>query len=117
MGRDPVQDPCEIATLPKCKHNTHTIPQEGFGDVSHYDIMYGYGTAIAGIKYAILLVARGGRMILEYDLHSLTEDEIILALYHVVRDIGGRKTHRMIADRDLKLVGGKIEAYLGTIID
>ena len=56
-------------------------------------------------------------MILEYILHSLAKDEILLALHHFVRGIGGHKTHCLVADQDFKLAIGEIAANLGTPIN
>ena len=83
----------------------------------HYDIGYGCGTTIGRIKYTFLLVARGRCIILEYILHSLAKDEILLALHHFVRGIGGHKTHCLVADQDFKLAIGEIAANLGTTIN
>ena len=57
LGRDPVRDHGEVATLPKRRRNkTPRDPPALFGDVFHYDIVYGASTAIGGYRYALFLL-------------------------------------------------------------
>eukprot|EP00957_Ditylum_brightwellii_P062604 4751607-Ditylum_brightwellii.AAC.1 len=49
LGRDPIRDPGEMATMPKKNGNTTPISKPStFGEVAHFDIVYGPGTAIGG---------------------------------------------------------------------
>eukprot|EP00957_Ditylum_brightwellii_P138396 10548694-Ditylum_brightwellii.AAC.1 len=64
-GKDPVQDPGEMATLLQSNRNTSPIPcPKHFGNIFHYDIVYGAGTAIGGYHYTLWLVDRKTRLIL-----------------------------------------------------
>ena len=117
LGRDPVRDPGEMATMPRRPHNTTPIPHHGFGTIFHYDIGHGCGTAIGGIKYVLAIVSRNGRFLMLYPLTTLAEDDILTALHSFVRDIGGRKPRRMLADRDFKLIGGKVGSYLSSTLN
>ena len=117
LGRDPVRDPGEFATMPRHPRNTNPLPHHGFGPVFHYDIGHGCGTALGGVKYVLIIVSRNGRFVLAYPLTSLSDSDILLAIQHFVRDIGGRKPRRMIADRDFKLIGDRVADYLTTSLD
>eukprot|EP00957_Ditylum_brightwellii_P029789 2253212-Ditylum_brightwellii.AAC.1 len=65
IGKDPVRNPGEMATLPKSDCNTSPIPcPKHFGDIFHYNIVYGAGTAIGGYRYTLWLVDRKTRLIL-----------------------------------------------------
>ena len=45
--------------MPKKRRNTKPVPRPAaFGDVFHFDIGYGAGTAIGGIRYALFFVDR-----------------------------------------------------------
>eukprot|EP00957_Ditylum_brightwellii_P208397 15357231-Ditylum_brightwellii.AAC.1 len=113
LGTDMVRDPGELATLPKSKRNTNPITKpEKFGDVVHFDIVYGLGTAIGGYRYALWLVDRATRYVFEYPLKTLQEDELLKAIQLFRRDCGGRLPSRMIADRDFKLIRGKMAKFL-----
>ena len=83
----------------------------------HYDLGHGCDTTLGGIKYVLCLVARNGRFLIEYPLQCLSDDAILSAVHQFVCDLGGRKPRRMIADRDFKLIGGRVKQYLGTTID
>eukprot|EP00957_Ditylum_brightwellii_P140591 10710722-Ditylum_brightwellii.AAC.1 len=108
-----------MATLPKSDRNTSPIPRpKHFGNIFHYNIVYGTGTAIGGYCYTLWLVDRKTRLILEYPLKSLQEEEILHAVKLFVRDIGGSLSRKMIADHDFKLIGGTIHDYLtGVYLD
>mmetsp|Transcript_21148 Transcript_21148/g.26890 ORF Transcript_21148/g.26890 Transcript_21148/m.26890 type:complete len:438 (+) Transcript_21148:1038-2351(+) len=113
LGTYMVRDPGELATLPKSKRNTNPITKpEKFGDVVHFDIVYGLGTAIGGYRYALWLVDRATRYVFEYPLKTLQEDELLKAIQLFRRDCGGRLPSRMIADRDFKLIRGKMAEFL-----
>eukprot|EP00957_Ditylum_brightwellii_P041433 3137316-Ditylum_brightwellii.AAC.1 len=69
-----------MATLPKSNCNTSPIPRpKHFGDIFHYNIVYGAGTTIGGYRYTLWLVDRKTYLILEYPLKSLQEEEILRA--------------------------------------
>eukprot|EP00957_Ditylum_brightwellii_P137557 10486707-Ditylum_brightwellii.AAC.1 len=49
LGQDPVRDPGKMVTIPKALQNTTPLQKPAhFGDVFHFDIVYGTGTAIGG---------------------------------------------------------------------
>eukprot|EP00957_Ditylum_brightwellii_P010722 812645-Ditylum_brightwellii.AAC.1 len=57
LGRDPVQDPGEMATLPKAMRSTPPLKKPArFGEVFHFDIVYGTGMAIGGYRCVLWLV-------------------------------------------------------------
>eukprot|EP00957_Ditylum_brightwellii_P016299 1225853-Ditylum_brightwellii.AAC.1 len=102
-----------MATLPKSKRNTDPITKpEKFGDVVHFDIVYSSGTAIGGYRYALWLVDRATQYVFEYPLKTLQEDELLKAIRLFQQDCGGQLPSRMIADRDFKLIGGKMADFL-----
>eukprot|EP00957_Ditylum_brightwellii_P004578 347976-Ditylum_brightwellii.AAC.1 len=78
-----------MATLPKSNSNKSPVqkPQE-FGEVFHYDIVHGAGTAIGGYRYVLWLVDRASRYIFEYPLKSLKETELLRAVKLFKRDLG-----------------------------
>ena len=57
LGRSPITDRGEIATLPKRRQNTKQRPRpENIGDTIHYDIAHGTGSAIGGVRYVLVLI-------------------------------------------------------------
>eukprot|EP00957_Ditylum_brightwellii_P120731 9209319-Ditylum_brightwellii.AAC.1 len=114
--KGPVRDPGEMATLPQSDRNTSPIPRpKQFGNIFHYNIVYVAGTAIGGYHYTLWLVDRKTCLILVYPFKSLQEEEILCAVKLFVCDIGGSLPHKMIADRDFKLIGGTIHYYLAGV--
>ena len=112
LGRDPVRDHGEVATLPKRRRNkTPRDPPALFGDVFHYDIVYGASTAIGGYRYALFLVDVKTRTLFEYPLRDLTGTSLKHAVSTFTKDIGG-KPRRMLAYRDFRLIGGEVAAFL-----
>ena len=80
-GCDPFLSRGETATLPKKKRNTTPVPRPNqFGDIWHYDIVYGNGRAIGGFYYALLFVDRQSRFKLIEPLKNLDSKSIITAL-------------------------------------
>eukprot|EP00957_Ditylum_brightwellii_P199145 15180369-Ditylum_brightwellii.AAC.1 len=105
-----------MATLPKSDRNTSPFPcPKHFGNIFHYNIVYGAGTAIGGYRYTLWLVDRKNCLILEYLLKSLQEEEIFHAIKLFVCDIGGSLPRKMIANHDFKLIGGTVHDYLAGV--
>ena len=97
--------------MTKQHHNT-TPPQrpERFGEVVHFDIDYGSGTAIGGYHYALWFVDIFSKHIDKYPLKSLASNELLKAL-HIFRNcMGGRYPDKIIGDRDFKLIGVQVSA-------
>lgn len=112
LGRDPLKQRGEVATMPKKRRNTKPVPRPAaFGDVFHFDIGYSAGTAIGGIRYALFFVDRKNRQKYIYPLKDLDENSILEQVKFFIRDIG-RFPRYLLADRDQKLLGGAIERYL-----
>ena len=64
IGRDPMRDPSDMATIPKqCRNKTPLQRPEQFGDVVHFDIVYGSGSAIGGYRYSLWFVNRRSKHI------------------------------------------------------
>ena len=100
-------------TIPKQRLNTTTLQRkERFGDVVHFDIVYGSGTVIAGYRYALWFMDRRSKHIKKYPLKSLASDELPKAMRLFHRDMGGRYPDKMIGDRNFKLIGGQVAAVL-----
>eukprot|EP00957_Ditylum_brightwellii_P176208 13417498-Ditylum_brightwellii.AAC.1 len=71
-----------MATMPKRNRNTTLLQKPTtFGEVVHFDIVYGAGTSIGGYRYTLWLVDRATRYIFEYPLKSLKEDELLKAIH------------------------------------
>ena len=102
----------EIATLPENRRNTKSRPKpKNKGDIIHYDIAHGTGVAIGGVKYVLVLISNPYSYIFEYGLKTLKEQFILQAMKQFINDIGC-KPKCMRADRDFKLIGGQVAAYL-----
>ena len=81
LGRDPMRYPGDMATMPKQRRNTTPLQRpERFGDVVHFDILYGSGTSIGGYRYALWFVDIRFKHIEQYPLNYLSSDEILKAL-------------------------------------
>ena len=112
LGRDPVRDHGEVATLPKGRWNKKpTIRPSRFGDVFHYDIIYDASTTISGYRYALFLVDVKTCHLFEYPLRDLEGSSLKHAMFTITKDIGG-KPCRMLADRDFRLIDGEVAAFL-----
>ena len=112
LGRDPIHDRGIHAMKPKKQSNKKPlqIPDD---DVWHYDIAYGIGTSIGGIKYALVITGRANRYTFLYPLTDMKDTIILLAMKHFVAQLG-RKPRKMYADRDFKLIGEIVSKYLKT---
>jgi len=108
--KEPIIDIGEVATISKKPRNTYPLdlPKQ-LGDVVHVDIIYGAGTAIQGIKYALFVVDRATRHKFIYPLKSLTTD-IVPALMKLEKDLGNAPKI-MRTDFDHKLMGSKVQEY------
>ena len=72
ISQDPMRDPGEMNTMPKQRRNTTPLQQpERFGDVVHFDIVYGFGTAICGYRYTLWFADRRSKHIEQYPLKYL----------------------------------------------
>ena len=113
FGQDPMQDPGEMSTMPKKRRKTTPLQQpERFGDVVHFDILYGYRTAIGGYQYTLWFVVRRSKYIEQYPLKSLESDKLIKSLRLFRRDMGDRYPDKIIGDRDFNRIGGQVAAAL-----
>ena len=111
-----MRDPSDMATMPEQRRNTTPLQRpDRFGDVVHFDNVYGSGIAIGGYRYALWFVDRRSNNIEQYPLNSLEYDELLKALRIFRRDMGGRYPDKMIGDRDFKLIGGQVAAALDWI--
>ena len=108
-GRDPILSRGETATLPKRPRNTTPIPRpQHFGQVWHYDIVYGKGRAIGGFQYALFLVDRKTRFKFVFGLKDLSKPTITFQLKRFIRLIG-KYPEAMLADRDFRLIGKAVD--------
>ena len=113
LGRDPMWDPGKMATMPKqCRNTTPLQPPKRFGDIFHFDIVYGSGTAIGGYRYALWLMDRRSKHIEQYPLKFLVSGEFLKSLRLFCRDMGDRYPSKMIGGRDIRLIGGQVAANL-----
>eukprot|EP00957_Ditylum_brightwellii_P062101 4713278-Ditylum_brightwellii.AAC.1 len=102
-----------MATISKSKCNTSPIAKpSNFGDVVHFDIVYGTGTAIRGYRYALWLVDRATQFAFQYPLKTLKEEELLCTMRLFHRDCWGKLPARMLADIDFKLIRCKIAKFL-----
>ena len=112
LGCNPVRDYGEVATLPKRRRNkTPGDLPALFGDVLHYDIVYGANTVIGGYRYALFLVDTKPRHLFEYPLRDLMGISLKHAISTFTKDIGG-ELRRMQVDCDFQLIGGEVAAFL-----
>ena len=108
-----MQDPGEMATMPKQRRDKmHLQRPDRFGDVVHFDIVYGSGKAIGSYRCALWFVDRCYKNIKQYPLMSLSSDELLKALRKFCRNMGGRYPNNMIGDRDFKIIGGQVPVSL-----
>ena len=82
-----------------------------FGDVFHYNIVYGASTVIDGHRYALFLVDVKTRHFFEYLLRDVTVPSLKHAVTTFTKDIGD-KSRRVLANRDFCLIGGEVVAFL-----
>ena len=108
-GNHPILSRGETATLSKAKSNTNPVqkPSE-YGQIWHYDIVYGNGRAIGGIQYGLFFVDRKSRKKKIFGLKSLKKSHIASAMKKFVREVGFYPDE-IIADRDFKLIGSHID--------
>eukprot|EP00957_Ditylum_brightwellii_P113483 8652899-Ditylum_brightwellii.AAC.1 len=101
-----------MAALPKAMRNTSPLKKlTHFGEVFHFDIVYGKEMAISSYRYVLWLIDCTSRYVSQYPLKSLQDTELVHALRLFTLDIGGRLLQQMIADRDFKLIGGAAAEY------
>jgi hypothetical protein len=110
-GNDPILSRGETATLPKRKSNSSSVPRPNeVGDVFHYDIGHGNGTAIGNIKYVLFLVDRKTRIKYVFGLKDLEHATILHQMKKFIQTIG-KYPREMIADRDFRLIGQAIDSF------
>ena len=100
----------DLATVNKKRSNK--IPIQSDEDVWHFDIEFGTGTAIGCIKYALVIVSTCIRYTYIFVLKDIKDTTILLPMKQFVSQLG-RKSSRIISDRDFKLIGGIVSDYLG----
>ena len=102
LGRDIIIDRGNNATMNEKRSNK--IPIQSDEDVWNLDIVFGAGTAIGGIKYALMIVSRCMRYTYTFGIKDIKDTPILLTTKKFVSQFG-RKLSRMISDRDFKLIG------------
>ena len=101
----------DTATMKSKKRNlTPSKLPEKYSDVWHMDIVYGPCIAIAGVKYALLLVDKKTRKCFIYALKDL-KASIKDALSQFLLD-AGTKPKLIRSDFDKKLIGGTTKKFL-----
>ena len=111
-GCHPIRSRGETATLPKKNANTSAIPKPPeFGQVWHFDIIYGNGRAIGGIQYGLFFVDRFSRYKILIGLLDLSKQQLRKAMKKFIR-ILGFYPRELIADRDFRLIGDNINDLL-----
>ena len=93
------------------KKRSNKIPIQSDEDIWYFDIEFGAGSAIGGIKYTLMIVSRYMRYTYTFGLKDIEDTTILLNMKKLVSQLG-RKPSIMISDRDFKLVGGIISDYL-----
>ena len=90
LGKEPSLNLGQVATLPKRNRNTAKSSVEDLevGDVIHYDIGHGTGSAIGGIRYTLVLIDKKSSHLFEYGLKSVKENSILAAIKKFVNDLG-----------------------------
>ena len=95
--------------LAKNKKNSNPItkPPE-YGQIWHYDILYGSGRAIGGIHYALFFVDSKSRQKKIIGLKNIQKDSLQRAMKTFIRQVRFYPDE-IIADRDFKLIGSHID--------
>ena len=93
------------------KKRSNKIPIQSDEDVWNLDIVFGAGTAIGGIKYALMIVSRCMRYTYTFGIKDIKDTPILLTTKKFVSQFG-RKLSRMVSDRDFKLIGDIFSDYL-----
>jgi hypothetical protein len=108
-GNHPILSRGETATLSKAKSNSNPVQKPAeYGQVWHYDIVYGNGRAIGGIQYGLFFVDWKSRKMKIFSLKSLKKSHISSAMKKFVREVGFYPDE-IIVDRDFKLIGSHID--------
>ena len=115
LPADAILDSGDYATLRKKNRSTTPVSRPPhFGAVMHMDIVFGPEVAIGNIHYALLFSDRYSRMNYIYPLQNLTSEipkQMEAFFAHI-----GRLPDRLISDFDLKLIGGKAQEYLNSLL-
>ena len=113
LGRDLMRYPGDMSTMPKkCRNKIPLQRPDRFGDVIHFDIVYGSRTSIGGYHYVLWFVDRHSKHIEQYPIKYLASDELLKAMSLFRRDMGGCYPDKIIGDRDFKLIGGQVATSL-----
>ena len=111
-GNDPILSRGEAATLPKKHQNTSKVEKpHAYGKIFHYDIVYGNGRAIGGIRYALLFVDRTSHRKFLFCLQDLEAPSIQRAIKKFVHKLG-HYPDEIIADRDFRIIGEHVDDIL-----
>ena len=110
LGRDSIHDRRNHATKPGKQSNKIPLPISN-DDIWRYDIEYGVGTTIRGIKYALIITARVNRYTFAYPLKVLKDSSLLSPMKLFVSHLG-RKPKKMFTERDLKVIGGVVAEFL-----
>ena len=107
-GKHPILSCGKTATLSKYKKNSQSLSKSPeYGQIWHYDIVYGNGRAIGGIYYALFFVNRKSRQKKIIGLKDLKKETLQGAIKTFVRKVGFYPDV-LIADRDFKIIGSHI---------
>jgi hypothetical protein len=112
---DAVLDNGNFATLRKKARNTSPVPRSSyFGETIHMDIVSGPDILVSNVHYGLLFLDHFNRMTYLYPLQNLISD-ILKQLEAFFPHIGHYPT-RLISDFDLKLIGGKAQQYINSLL-
>ena len=114
LGKNPQLDRGAAANLRKGNRNRKSKTKAtGVGHTIHYDIGHGTGTSIGGVKYVLVLLDKSTKHLYEYGLRTVKEESILRAIKLFINELGVIP-ERMVADRDFKLISGKVADFLQT---
>ena len=108
-SKHPILSRSETATLSKYRTNSQSIPKPPkYGQVWHYDIVYGNRRAISSIYYILFFIDRKSRQKKILGLKDLKKETLQRAIKTFVRKVGFYPD-KLIADRDFKIIGSHID--------
>ena len=108
---EPIIDLGQVASIDKPKRNTTKLPlPPQRGDVVHMDIIYGAGSSIDGIKYALFIVDRATRYKIMLPIRNLKTD--VLPNLKKFCSIMGTTPKYLRTDFDHKLIGRHIQQFI-----
>jgi hypothetical protein len=104
-----------LATMHKKPRSTTPVPRsESFADLMYMDITFGPEISVGNVHYGLLFTDRFSRMTYLYPLQNLTTD-IPKQLKAFFAHLGTVPRH-LFSDFDLKLIVGKAQEYLNSLL-